>query len=274
MVKIIALFMRLSICWKEGPTVNKDWNLKVCEKLCTGSTCSVHRGVYGDKEVAIKRVKNRDCSNEIESLQKLKDEESIVHLYDFRTQTQETIFLTELCRGGDLIDYMMRVKKMTEKCSKSIIIWLLKAAKQCHDHKIAHLDIKLDNIGLFSPDDLSSLKLLDFGNSRPLADEIYSCREIAGTMHYLAPELLAQKNISGAESLIKVDIWTIGVVAYTLLLGAFPFKRAKDIVNLNFHLNDILSEDAKNFLKFLLSSNVDRPKTITDCLNHKWVRQE
>lgn len=252
--------------------VPKKWDLTIEEHLNKGSTSSVHKGHYGDIEVAVKCVRNKDCTNEIENLRLLSDETSIIHLYDFRTRSKETILLTELCKGGDLIDYVLRGQRpLPESEVKVIVRWLLKTITTCHARGIVHLDIKLDNIGLCSPDDIRSLKLLDFGNSRRIDDRTYTSKELLGTIYYLAPELITEAYIKGESALKKIDIWCIGIIAFSLLEGHYPFETVKAIADLKLsQMHSDPTTECNDFLKSLLCKTEDRPDCAKKCAEHKW----
>jgi serine/threonine protein kinase len=82
--------------------------------------------------------------------------------------------------------------------------------------KVLHRDLKLENFLLKDTDDLSNIKLIDFGLSRNISSNFK--QSISGTPYYVAPETLLQ------QASIKSDIWSLGVILYVLLSGTVPFK--------------------------------------------------
>ena len=94
-----------------------------------------------------------------------------------------------------------------------------------------HRDIKVDNL-LFT--DASDLRLCDFGFARVIADNSQMTR--LGTPEYIAPEIYDQqiaiqmrKNVAEYDD--RADVWSIGVVAYSLAIGKTPFEGSiRDIV--------------------------------------------
>ena len=90
-----------------------------------------------------------------------------------------------------------------------------------HSKKIAHRDIKPDNI-LFESNDALNVKLLDFGNSRQMGEN-EGMHGVFGTAYYVAPEVLM------GDYDEKCDIWSIGVILFMLLSGNPPFNGSSDI---------------------------------------------
>lgn len=79
-----------------------------------------------------------------------------------------------------------------------------------------HRDIKLDNILLDGED---GVKICDFGVSRILKKG-KRIKEQCGTPAYLAPEIISDEGYEG----FSVDIWSLGVLLYTMICGTVPFK--------------------------------------------------
>ena len=87
----------------------------------------------------------------------------------------------------------------------------------CHSKNVLHRDIKLDNILLTSQ---GTVKICDFGVSKLIMKHKELMFEQCGTPAYLAPEIIADQGYKG----FWVDIWSLGVLLYTILTGTVPFK--------------------------------------------------
>lgn len=122
----------------------------------------------------------------------------------------------EYCPGGELFDKIANQKNQvfneSEACG--IMKKLLRAVNHCHANRIVHRDIKPENI-MIGKD--GELKLIDFGLSKQSKSKTSHMSTIAGTPHYMAPEVL------DGDYNFKVDIWSLGVLMYVLLSGYLPF---------------------------------------------------
>jgi serine/threonine protein kinase len=178
---------------------------------------------------------------------------------------------TELCSGGRLLD---KVKKgvLSENKAIKVIKSILNAIKFCHDQNIVHRDIKLGNIMLDKKGDDGKIVVIDWGSAIKLnPHQLYS--KIVGTLHYMGPECL---KIRKASHLKKSDMFAIGVVAYSLLTGCFPFHirtrndvRRQSKVNIKWNVK--VSADAKNFIESLLDENVSKRLSADEALSHSWI---
>eukprot|EP00826_Nyctotherus_ovalis_P047217 TRINITY_DN5405_c0_g1_i2.p4 TRINITY_DN5405_c0_g1~~TRINITY_DN5405_c0_g1_i2.p4 ORF type:complete len:161 (+),score=40.83 TRINITY_DN5405_c0_g1_i2:219-701(+) len=104
---------------------------------------------------------------------------------------------------------------MTQTCK--IIKQVLAAVEYCHKRRIVHRDLKPDNI-VFEYEDIdSTLKVIDFGNSKLLKPR-ERLTEQTGSCFYIAPEILLRKAYNE-----KCDVWSCGVILYLMLCGRPPF---------------------------------------------------
>ena len=87
---------------------------------------------------------------------------------------------------------------------------------------MVHRDIKLENILL---DKQTNVKICDFGLSKILRPEDKGLKERCGTLSYMAPEMINKTGKLRYNQ--SVDIWSAGVVLYTMIYGQYPF-RGKD----------------------------------------------
>jgi calcium-dependent protein kinase len=162
-----------------------------------------------------------------------------------------------------------------------------------HDqHRVVHCDLKPDNILFVSDDEKSDIKIIDFGMSKVLP-RLRSLRELCGTPYYTAPEI-----INGDYS-HAADMWSIGVIAYVMILGFPPFyvdpnkyygvKETKEIYKLILKgfdphvkkgygawfpraLSNKLSKNGMDFMANLMEKDVAKRLTAQEALLHPWIQ--
>ena len=179
------------------------------------------------------------------------------------------MIVTELCTGGDLLNYVREHKKLNEELAKLALKQLLNGLRHCHSHGILHRDVKLDNVLL---NGLGELKVCDFGVSKVVKrGEIMT--EQCGTPAYIAPEIIRGKGYEG----FAADIWSAGVALYAMLYGTVPFK-ANSMQDLNkliikgrYHLKEDISIEARDLLEKMLQCNPYDRITIPEILKHPWM---
>jgi len=111
---------------------------------------------------------------------------------------------------------MRNRKRITEPEVRSYMMQLAIGLKYIHEKNIVHRDLKLGN--LFLGGDMQ-LKIGDFGLSERINYEGELLNSLSGTPNYIAPEILTKEGHS-----FGVDVWAVGVIAYTLLFGVPPFQ--------------------------------------------------
>ena len=134
-------------------------------------------------------------------------------------------------------------KRISEQETKKIFRRIIMGVQYLHCKKIAHRDIKLDNIMVNENYDV---KIIDFGFSlftQPGKKLNLHC----GTPSYMAPELVAKKDYLGQP----VDVWALGVLLYKMLTGYYPFNGKSPLIQLNPKVkptrnSSMLSEEASS----------------------------
>jgi len=138
-----------------------------------------------------------------------------------------------------------------------------------HQLNVIHRDLKLGNLFL---DRHLSVKIGDLGLATKLAHENERKRTICGTPNYIAPEIIDGK---GGHS-FQVDVWSIGVIMYTLLVGKPPYE-AKDVKSTykrilanmySFPDHVQVSDRAKNLIRSMLQSKPELRPTLDEVSNH------
>ncbi|XP_001947448.1 phosphorylase b kinase gamma catalytic chain, skeletal muscle/heart isoform [Acyrthosiphon pisum] len=214
---------------------------------------------------------------EINILRMVIGHEYIIHLHDvFESET--FIFLVfELCRNGELFDYLTNVVTLSEKKTRYIMRQLFEALQHVHRQGVVHRDIKPENILL---DDALDIKLTDFGFASVLKPN-QLLRDLCGTPNYLAPEVLKVNMFDDAEGYgFSCDLWACGVVMYTLLIGCPPFWHRKQMIMLRnimegkYTFNSPewqdISEAPKDLIRKLLVLNPNERLTVDEALEHQF----
>jgi serine/threonine protein kinase len=157
---------------------------------------------------------------------------------------------------------------MSENEAKKIFQQIIFGVEYLHTHQVCHRDLKPENILL---DEENNVKLADFGLSNIMRDGIFlysSC----GSPNYAAPELINGKYYNGSS----IDIWSCGVILYTLLTGALPFnekqtaKLYNKIRECKYVLPENLSDSAKDLIFRMLQKDPLNRISISEIKQHKW----
>ena len=173
--------------------------------------------------------------------------------FEHNFQDSDNVYiLLELCQNQTMNELHVRRKVLTELEVQCYMVQLVKALQYLHSHRIIHRDLKLGNLFL---NDKMELKVGDFGLATKLDFEGERKKTICGTPNYIAPEV-----ISGAGHSYEVDIWAVGIIIYTLLVGKPPFE-TRDVkttygkikkAEFSFPDNCKISKEARNLIKRIL----------------------
>uniref|UniRef100_A0A6M2DL72 phosphorylase kinase n=1 Tax=Xenopsylla cheopis TaxID=163159 RepID=A0A6M2DL72_XENCH len=203
----------------------------------------------------------------------------IIELQDVFESDTFIFLVFELCRNGELFDYLTSVVTLTEKKTRYIMRQIFEGVLFIHMHNIVHRDLKPENILL---DDNMNVKITDFGFAKKiLKDE--KLFELCGTPGYLAPETLRCSMYDNAPGYSKeVDIWACGIIMFTLLVGCPPFWHRKQIVMFRNIMEGKysfaspewadISDAPKDLLRKLLVVDASKRISIEDALNHPFFQ--
>mmetsp|Transcript_25516 Transcript_25516/g.87414 ORF Transcript_25516/g.87414 Transcript_25516/m.87414 type:complete len:481 (-) Transcript_25516:147-1589(-) len=221
----------------------------------------------------------QDIIAEIEILQQL-EHPSILNLEEyFLGKNGQVFIITELLKGGELLDAMLNLGSYTEDEARLIMKQLLEALAYMHKQGVTHRDLKLENLLLAKRDDISSLRVADFGLAKALAEKSSKAvmETTCGSPMYVAPEVIAGKKYTPA-----VDVWSAGVILYILLTGAPPFDVVDNepllfrrIMDGEYHLDTAewsgISKEVKDLVANLMCVDVNKRLTVQKALQHPWM---
>eukprot|EP00803_Ostreobium_quekettii_P000307 evm.model.scf_1201.3 EVM.evm.TU.scf_1201.3 scf_1201:28438-32863(+) len=159
---------------------------------------------------------------------------NIIRLLEVILTHSHVIIKLEYAQGGELSDYIARQhaqsssQQLSEEHARFLFMQMLDAVAHCHERGIVHRDIKLSNV-LLDSGKCPRVKVCDFGLSRELFTGDSRCCPPAGTPMYMPPEVLKNvvRRAHTQHDPVKSDMWSLGVLLFTMLLGRFPFGAQK-----------------------------------------------
>ncbi|KAH7376153.1 calcium/calmodulin-dependent protein kinase [Plectosphaerella cucumerina] len=237
-------------------------------------------GKVAIKIILKKNVKGNErmVYDELDMLQRLKHPH-IVKFVDWFESRDKYYIVTQLATGGELFDRICEQGKFTEKDASQTIRQVLEAVNYLHQNNVLTLpatDLKPENLLYISRDIESDLVLADFGIAKMLDRKDEVLTTMAGSFGYAAPEVMLKRGHGK-----PVDMWSMGVITYTLLCGYSPFRSEslQDLIDectngqLVFHeryWRDV-SDDAKEFILHLLQPEPEARWSSEQALGHPWL---
>ena len=180
---------------------------------------SLHRptGEYRALKIIKKNLMCFSLTSEIEILSNLLHPK-IIRCFEM-LEDQNFYYISSMyCKGKNLLSKFKETNFFEEQELASLVSQILAGVSYCHEQKVIHRDLKLENI-LFENSETNSLIIADFGLAYRIKNNLPG--DVCGTPSYMAPEI-------GSETYDeKVDIWSIGIILYVLATRKFPFPRGK-----------------------------------------------
>ncbi|KAL1918687.1 uncharacterized protein VTP21DRAFT_2709 [Calcarisporiella thermophila] len=259
-----------------SPDVFMVGNYTLDKTIGEGSYGKVKLGLHRltGQKAAIKKISKRHApliTREIFHHQRL-EHPNIVRLLEILTTENYIYVVTEYCPNGELFDHLIDKGRVSERTAQRWFRQLCSAVKYCHELKVVHRDLKLENILL---DADMNLKLVDFSFSR----ECESRRMLdtfCGSVAYAAPEMIKGRKYSGPEA----DIWSLGVILYTLLCGYLPFDDDVEanihaqILSLDYELPEFLTEESRDLISRILKIEPSERITMNQIMAHPWLQMK
>ena len=177
------------------------------------------------------------------SILKIMFHKNIIKLYEIMETFERIYIVMEFCEGGDLFNYILTRGHLSERQSCKFFHEIIDALTYLHSQQIAHRDIKPENFLLDTSGKAISLKLIDFGISNNYKDDLLNTS--CGTSAFAAPEIYKGGKYDG----LYCDVWSAGIVLYTMIFGYLPFgeeneqKNINNIINGNYEIPEEANDD-------------------------------
>ncbi|XP_075226417.1 ribosomal protein S6 kinase alpha-2-like isoform X2 [Lycorma delicatula] len=268
----------------KGNAVTDEYELR--EEIGVGSysVCRlcIHRTTRTEYAVKVIDKSKRDCQEEVDILLRYGHHTNIVTLRDVYEDDRHVYLVMELMRGGELLDHILNQKLFSEREASAIMHTVVSTVCYLHQHGVVHRDLKPSNL-LYATEEATpeSLRLCDFGFAKQLRAENGLLMTPCYTANFVAPEVLKRQGYDAA-----CDIWSLGVLLYTLLAGRTPFANGpaespKEILrrigesNLDLESGNwtSVSSEAKDLVRKMLHVDPHRRPTAVQVLQHPWLTQ-
>ncbi|XP_074846357.1 ribosomal protein S6 kinase alpha-2 isoform X1 [Carettochelys insculpta] len=240
----------------------------------------VHKATEAEFAVKIIDKSKRDPSEEIEILLRYGQHPNIITLKDVYDDGKYVYLVMELMRGGELLDRILRQKCFSEREASAVLCTITKTVDYLHSQGVVHRDLKPSNILYMdesgNPD---SIRICDFGFAKQLRAENGLLMTPCYTANFVAPEVLKRQGYDAA-----CDIWSLGILLYTMLAGFTPFANGPDdtpeeilarIGSGKYALTggnwDSVSDAAKDIVSKMLHVDPHQRLTAIQVLRHPWI---
>ncbi|GAV65439.1 Pkinase domain-containing protein [Cephalotus follicularis] len=199
---------------------------------------------------------------------------NIIRLHDIIEVPGKIHIVLEYCRGGDLSMYIQRQGRVPEALAKHYMQQLAAGLQVLRDNNLIHRDLKPQNLLLSTNNNNAILKIADFGFARSLQPRGLA-ETLCGSPLYMAPEIMQLQKYDA-----KADLWSVGAILFQLVTGKTPFTGNNQIqllqnilrsTELNFPLDNDLSDNCKDLCQKLLRRNPVERLTFEEFFNHPFL---
>merc|ERR1712110_1138237 len=194
---------------------------------------------------------------------------NIVRLFEVIEEGNRLYIVMEYAPGGEVFDFLVAHGRMKEKDARVKFRQIVSAVHYMHQNHIVHRDLKAENLLL---DAEMNIKIADFGFSNTFHPG-QKLDTFCGSPPYAAPELFQGKKYDGPE----VDVWSLGVILYTLVSGSLPFDGStlrelrERVLRGKYRIPFYMSTDCENLLKKFLVLNPSRRASLEVIMKDKWM---
>jgi len=232
---------------------------------------------FAAKIINKKTMKPRDMQllgREVDILKKLAHPNINRLIETFDTKNHLYIVL-ELLEGENLFENIVKQKTYTEDDAANVIKQVARACEYMHPRGVIHRDLKPENL-VYLDKDKDHICVTDFGLSNIVSNEGDLMKTACGTPAFVAPEILRQERYDS-----QVDMWSLGVILYTMLCGYPPFVEKnlptlyktikRGYVRFDRPYWDNVSESAKDCVRGLLTVDSQKRLNPVDLQKHLWL---
>ncbi|BGP00247.1 putative Calcium/calmodulin-dependent protein kinase II (putative) [Rhodotorula toruloides] len=282
-------------------THHRKRHYTIRETLGVGGFAEVKRATALDtgREVAIKiipKTRIRDMTQQIfrqNTLLTLKHPHIIETIEWFESKGHIYIVF-ELAAGGELFEHLIESPnyRFSEAEAREVMYALVDGVAYLHSRNIVHRDLKPENVLYRTPPGShpeighDDCVISDFGLAAYVDPKGGRLHTVAGSAGYTAPEVYPEEGVvdgrgQGRGYGLKVDVWSLGIIAFCCLGGRFPYKETEPAkladearrTKLYFPRSwENVSETAKDFIRRLLTVDEDERPTAAEALEHPWLR--
>uniref|UniRef100_A0A8B9TF35 non-specific serine/threonine protein kinase n=1 Tax=Anas platyrhynchos TaxID=8839 RepID=A0A8B9TF35_ANAPL len=243
----------------------------------------IHKATNMEYAVKVIDKSKRDPSEEIEILLRYGQHPNIITLKDVYDDGKYVYLVTELMRGGELLDKILRQKFFSEREASSVLHTICKTVEYLHSQGVVHRDLKPSNILYVDESgNPESIRICDFGFAKQLRAENGLLMTPCYTANFVAPEVLKRQGYDEG-----CDIWSLGVLLYTMLAGCTPFANGPSdtpeeiltrIGGGKFSVSggnwDTISDLSKDLVSKMLHVDPHQRLTAKQVLQHPWITQK
>ncbi|KAM6969026.1 ribosomal protein S6 kinase alpha-1 isoform 3-T3 [Tautogolabrus adspersus] len=267
-----------NLLFSDGYVLKEDIGMgsfSVCKRC-------VHKATNTEYAVKMIDKTSTDPAEEIEILLRYGQHPNIITLKDVYDNNKQVFLVTELMRGGELLDRILKQKSFSEREASAVLHTITKTVDYLHSQGVVHRDLKPSNI-LYVDDsgNPDSIRICDFGFAKQLRANNGLLMTPCYTANFVAPEVLKRQGYDEG-----CDIWSLGVLLYTMLAGFTPFANGPEdtpneilnrIGNGHFSLTggnwDPVSDSAKDLVSKMLHVDPHQRLTAQQVLKHPWIVQ-